>query len=298
MKNERNGSVIALGTFDGVHAGHRALLREAKELAGKIGASPMIYTFRNHPLSPFGKEPKLLMTQLERLYALEASGIRVAADMFDLTFASTPPEDFVKMLCSRFQMRGAVVGFNYTFGSKGMGDTALLKEMGAEMGFSVSVMEPVSHGGKPVSSSRIRSCLEAGDIPNANAMLGKRYQLSGTVQMNRRIGHTLGFPTANLENYGNKVLPLSGVYATRAVLAGRVYAAVTNVGNNPTVEGRRTTVETHILDFDADIYGMPLRVEFVERIRGEVKFSGREALAAQIGEDVKNAENILKNQGK
>ncbi len=295
MKNEKHGSVIALGTFDGVHAGHRALLAEAKALAAKLGAQPMIYTFRNHPLSPFGREPKLLMTQLERLYALEASGLPVTADRFDLAFASTSPEDFIKMLSDRFGMRGAVVGFNYTFGSKGMGDTALLQKMGAELGFSVSVMEPVSHDGQPVSSSRIRRCLEEGEIPDANAMLGKPYSLSGTVQMNRRIGHTLGFPTANLENYGNKVLPLSGVYASRAVLSGRIYDAVTNVGNNPTVEGRRTTVETHILNFDADIYGVPLRVEFVSRIRGEVKFSGREALAAQIAADVESAKKILKN---
>jgi len=298
MKNEKKGSVIALGTFDGVHAGHRALLREAKELSAKLGAEPMIYTFRNHPLSPFGREPKLLMTQLERLYALEASGLFVAADVFDLEFAATPPADFVKMLCRRFDMRAAVVGFNYTFGSKGRGNTELLRKMGADLGFTVSVMEPVSHEGAPVSSSRIRRCLEEGNIPDANAMLGKRYALSGTVEMNRRIGHTIGFPTANLENYGNKVLPLSGVYATRAVLSGRAYDAVTNVGNNPTVEGRRTTVETHLLDFDADIYGMPLKVEFIERLRGEVKFSGRDALAAQIAADVRNARNILKDQEK
>lgn len=295
MMNEKHGTVIALGTFDGVHAGHRMLLQEAKTLAAKLGAQPMIYTFRNHPLSPFGREPKLLMTQLERLYALEASGLPVAADVFDLEFAATSPEDFIKMLSERFCMRGAVVGFNYTFGSKGKGDTELLRKMGKEMGFAVSVMEPVSHEGKPVSSSRIRCCLEKGEIPDANTMLGKRYALSGTVRMNRRIGHTLGFPTANLENYGNKVLPLSGVYATKAIFKGRRYDAVTNVGNNPTVEGCRTTVETHILNFDADIYGMPLRVEFVSRIRGEVKFSGREALAAQISADVETAKNILKN---
>ena len=127
-------------------------------------------------------------------------------------------------------------------------------------------------------------------------MLGTRYALSGTVAANRRIGHALGFPTANLEGYGNKVLPLPGVYATRAFVAGEAFNAVTNVGNNPTVEGRVTTVETHLLDFSRDIYGMPLRVEFVDFLRGEVKFSGREALAAQIASDAARAREILTKQ--
>ena len=130
------------------------------------------------------------------------------------------------------------------------------------------VLGPVSYENEPVSSTRIRACLEQGELETANAMLGTCYALSGAVTANRRIGHALGFPTANLEGYGNKVLPLSGVYAARAFVAGEAFNAVTNVGNNPTVEGRSTTVETHLLDFERDIYGMPLRVEFVARLRG------------------------------
>ncbi len=297
MQNKAQGAVIALGTFDGVHAGHRALLHEAAALAETLHAVPLIYTFRNHPLSLFGREPRLLMTPEERIAVLEATGVPVAADVFDAAFAATPPREFVRMLVERFGMRGAVAGFNYTFGDRGAGDTALLQALGKELGFSVRVLGPVSYENEPVSSTRIRAYLEQGELDAANAMLGTRYALSGTVAPNRRIGHTLGFPTANLEGYGNKVLPRSGVYATRAFLAGKAFPAVTNVGNNPTVEGQVTTVETHLLDFDRDIYGMPLRVEFEARLRGEVRFPSREALAAQIASDAAHAREILKKQG-
>lgn len=294
MEIKAQGAVVALGTFDGVHAGHRALISEAAGLAKALHASPLIYTFRNHPLSLFGREPRLLMTPEERIAALAATGIPVAADAFDAQLAATPPRDFVCMLVERFALRGVVAGFNYTFGDRGAGDTVLLKTLGEELGIAVRVLGPVSYENEPVSSTRIRACLEQGELETANAMLGTCYALSGAVTANRRIGHALGFPTANLEGYGNKVLPLSGVYAARAFVAGEAFNAVTNVGNNPTVEGRNTTVETHLLDFERDIYGMPLRVEFVARLRGEVKFPSREALAAQIAADAAHARAILK----
>ena len=196
--------------------------------------------------------------------------------------------------CGALCAARVVAGFNYTFGDRGAGDTALLKTLGEELGIAVRVLGPVSYENEPVSSTRIRAWLEQGELETANAMLGTCYALSGAVTANRRIGHALGFPTANLEGYGNKVLPLSGVYAARAFVAGEAFNAVTNVGNNPTVEGRSTTVETHLLDFERDIYGMPLRVEFVARLRGEVKFPSREALAAQIAADAAHARAILK----
>ena len=201
------------------------------------------------------------------------------------------------MLVERFALQGAVVGFNYTFGDRGAGNTALLQALGKELGFAVQVIEPVSYDGAPVSSTRIRACLEEGELDAANAMLGACYALSGTVAANRRIGHTLGFPTANLEEYGNKVLPSPGVYAARAYVAGQVFQAVTNVGNNPTVEGKVTTVETHLLEFDRDIYGMPMRVEFVARLRGEIRFPSREALSKQIASDAARAREILAEAG-
>ena len=296
MQNELQGNVIALGMFDGVHLGHRVLLDETAALAQALNASPLIYTFQNHPLALFGREPRLLMTPAERIAALAGTGIPVEAAPFTARYAATPPRRFVEMLMRRYSMRGVVVGFNYTFGDRGAGNTALLRSLGEELGFTVKVIEPVICRDAAVSSTRIRASLEEGRLADANEMLGARYVLSGTVGENRRIGHAIGFPTANLTGYGNKVLPLTGVYATRAYVDGDVYDAVTNVGNNPTVEGRITTVETHLLGFDADIYGAPLRVEFVERLRGEIRFEGREALARQIATDVEHAKEILKKQ--
>ncbi len=296
MQNKREGSVIALGTFDGVHLGHRALIAQAAEWAGNISAMPIIYTFKSHPLALFGREPRLLMTADERIAALSATGIPVVADDFTREYAATPPQEFVSMLVSRFNARGVVAGFNYTFGSRGRGDTALLQALGREMGFAVRIIEPVAYEGDTVSSTRIRSCLEQGCLASANAMLGAPYALSGTVGSNRGIGHTLGFPTANLTGCGNKVLPCAGVYATRVSIGGETRNAVTNVGDNPTVDGSFTTVETHILDFDADIYGAALRVEFLERLRGEVRFPGREALAGQIRQDAAAARIIFEKQ--
>ncbi len=297
MQNKAQGHVLALGTFDGVHLGHRALLQQTVMLAETLDATPIIYTFKNHPLSLFGRSPKLLMTEAERTAALEATGMPVVADPFDAQFAAQPPQAFVRMLVERFALRGAVVGFNYTFGDRGAGNTALLQALGKELGFAVQVIEPVSYDGAPVSSTRIRACLEEGELDAANAMLGACYALSGTVAANRRIGHTLGFPTANLEGYGNKVLPSPGVYAAHAYVAGQVFQAVTNVGNNPTVEGKVTTVETHLLEFDRDIYGMPMRVEFVARLRGEIRFPSREALSKQIASDAARAREILAEAG-
>ena len=147
MQNETQGSVIALGTFDGVHAGHRALLHQAVELADALHAAPLAYTFRNHPLSLFGREPRHLMTAEERIAALNAMGLPVVADVFDASYASTPPRDFVRMLVERFALRGVVAGFNYTFGDRGAGDTALLQALGQEMGFAVRILEPVSYEG-------------------------------------------------------------------------------------------------------------------------------------------------------
>lgn len=295
MEIKAQGAVVALGTFDGVHAGHRALISEAAGLAKALHASPLIYTFRNHPLSLFGREaPAADDAGGTHCRRLRATGIPVAA--MRLTHSLHRHRRGISCAClwSALRCAGLLPGSIIPLGIAAPGDTVLLKTLGEELGIAVRVLGPVSYENEPVSSTRIRACLEQGELETANAMLGTCYALSGAVTANRRIGHALGFPTANLEGYGNKVLPLSGVYAARAFVAGEAFNAVTNVGNNPTVEGRSTTVETHLLDFERDIYGMPLRVEFVARLRGEVKFPSREALAAQIAADAAHARAILK----
>lgn len=287
-------SVVALGMFDGVHIGHRRLLEEASALARREGLTLIVHTFYNHPLSVLQKAPKLLSSpeeKIELLYALGAD--RVVADTFTPELAATMPESFVRGLFERFDMAYAVAGFNYTFGSGGKGDARLLKALGAKLGFESLEIPPFLEGLAPVSSSRIRTLLSCGAVREANAMLGRAYALKGTVVRNRRIGSSIGFPTANLGGIENMALPSAGVYATRALVNGTLYGAVTSVGKNPTVEGKETTVETHILDFKGDIYEKPLTVFFVELLREEMRFKSLDGLAAQIARDAQNARAVL-----
>ncbi len=287
-------SVVALGMFDGVHAGHRRLLNESAAIAKENRLRLVVYTFQNHPLSVFGKAPKLLSGLEERVRLLRSFGADcVAADDFTTELAATEPEVFVKMLCERFCMAYAVAGFNYTFGKNGAGDTKLLRELGVKTGFSVRELPPYLYDGEPVSSTRIRMLIESGNIKTANAMLEREYALTGLVVRNRHIGTSIGFPTANLGGLEELVLPQIGVYATRATVEGKTYNAVTSVGMNPTVGGKSLSVETYIMDFSHELYDKQLTVAFVERLRGELYFESVEELAAQISLDVENAKRIL-----
>jgi riboflavin kinase/FMN adenylyltransferase len=288
-------TVVALGTFDGVHTGHRMLLARAAGAAHEYGFTSLVYTFSHHPMAAFGKRPPLLMTDEARIEALRAYG-DVVADDFTLEFAGLSPRAFVEMLVSRFGMRRAVAGYNYTFGSRGAGDTKLLEAFGRELGFAVDVVAPVLFEGAPLSSTRIRAALEEGEVALAAGMLGAPYALGGTVVANRGIGRGIGFPTANLAGFEGLVLPKDGVYATRATVRGKTYAGVTNVGSNPTVGGITTGVETHLIGFSGDVYGEKLRVEFVARLRDEMKFDGLGALRARIALDAKTAAELLKIQ--
>jgi len=291
---DQEKSVVALGMFDGVHAGHRRLLSTAAALAKSQGLRFVVYTFRDHPLSVFKESPKLLNSFEERMKLLYSFGAElVEADDFTLELAATKPEAFIKSLCERFFMAFAVAGFNYTFGKNGAGNAALLKELGTKLGFETLEVEPYLFEGKPVSSTRIRTLLQDGDLSKVNAMLEREYSLSGTVIKNRRIGNTIGFPTANLGGISDMALPGVGVYATRALVDNVVYRAVTSVGNNPTVGGKSVTIETHIMDFDRDIYGKKLTVSFVGYLRGELSFENVDELAKQIAKDVERAKGIL-----
>lgn len=285
---------IALGTFDGVHSGHRAIIERAKKQAEVLDMEPMIYTFTSHPMALFGKQPPLLMTEKERIELLKSMNCALEADEFTAEYASTEPEAFVKMLIDRFDMGCAVAGFNYTFGKYGRGDMQLMKRLGEELGFDVVSVSAVMLDDEPVSSTRIRACLETGEVSLAAKMLARPYSITGPVVKNRGIGRTLDYPTANISGWDKRAVPKAGVYATYAVLNGERTAAVTNIGHNPTVNGEHTTIETHLLDFDADIYGQTLTVEFMERIRGEICFPNVDALAAQMKADGEKARYLLK----
>lgn len=290
---ERIPAVVALGMFDGVHLGHRALLAQAVGEADRLCATPVAFTFSNHPMEVLGGGVRLLSDILERDRILRALGAReVESVPFTRELAALSTERFVDLLMERWDVRALVVGYNYTCGARGSGTPETLAAIGERRGFSVLVVPPVLFEGSPVSSTRIREAIERGDVEQAERMLRRRYTLGGTVVENRRIGRRIGFPTANIDAAANRVLPKDGVYAAFACVDGAYYRAVTNVGTNPTVNGSCLTIETHMIGFDADIYGKKLTIAFRRYLRGELVFTSLDALKAQIRLDVAEADAL------
>ena len=292
-QTKKSRSVLALGMFDGVHLGHRALIRQAAEAARRLGAEAVAFTFTDAPGKLLHLPVISLSTPAQRVSWLKEAGAD-RVDMVDFTqsFADLSPEGFLAYLRERYDVAALAAGFNYTFGRYGAGTAETLKQLGVEHGFPVLIAEPVLLDGEPVSSTRIRARISEGAMEAAEALLGRPYTLTGLVVSARHIGHTLGYPTANLET-GEQLLPRDGVYATYAVLDGAACPAVTNVGRNPTVAGLRRTVETFILDGAPSLYGTELSVAFLSRIREERSFPSLEALSRQIGEDVKTAKKLF-----
>ncbi len=288
-------SIVVLGMFDGVHIGHAALFAAAKALSRETQLITIAYTFKNHPLElvPGAKPPKLLLDVEERKDIILSLGIdKVVTDEFNRELCDMEAEDFIKMLISRFSVKHVIAGFNYTFGRHGVGNTEALFEFGKRYGFDVHVIEPVMYKGEVVSSSRIRRCIESGDVESANAQLTRNFTIKGTVQFGRQVGRTIGFPTANIKNETDRPVPLYGVYATRAHIDGKIYMGVTNVGNNPTFDLNELSIETHIFDFDENIYGKAVEIEFLSFIRKQMRFLSVDDLKSQIAEDKKRAIQI------
>ena len=283
-------AVVALGMFDGVHLGHRALITRLLEEAKRLRAVPVVFTFSNHPLEVLGGNVRMISGIRERNMMLRSLGTEeVESVPFTREMAHLSTEQFIDLLNEKWNVRGLVVGYNYTCGDRGTGTPETLREIGSVRGFSVSVVDPVLFEGEPVSSTRIREAVERGDVTLAEALLKRRYTLTGSVVQNKRIGRRIGFPTANIEADLRRVIPADGVYATFAFVGGVVYRAVTNIGTNPTVHGSRLTIETHLIDFNADIYGQLLTVAFRKRLRGEEMFDSLDALKEQIRLDVEAA---------
>lgn len=290
--SKTTGTVVALGMFDGVHLGHRALIRLAVETARERGGSAVVYTFSNHPAEVLGGVVRLLSGPEERRKELLSLGVaEVRMEPFTRELAAMTPEAFVERLRTLWKVSGVAAGFNYTFGARGAGTPETLSRLGERYGFTVNVAPAALYRGEPVSSTRIRAALEAGEAADAAEMLTRPYTLCGTVIANRRIGRRIGFPTANIAPDPARVLPENGVYATVASADGKSYPAVTNIGTNPTVGGRMLSIESHLLDYDGDLYGRELSVSFRYRIRGERTFSSVEELKNQIAQD---AENVRK----
>jgi riboflavin kinase/FMN adenylyltransferase len=301
FKRPFKNPVLTIGNFDGVHLGHQRIFRLVKEKAQEIGGESVVYTFEPHPVEVLAPQRRpLLITPLEeklRLIKDQGIDVTILANFSD-KFASQTPEDFVKtILYDQIKIRQVFVGHDYTFGKDRRGNIALLKELGRRLGFNVEVVEAVRVGGLVVSSTLIRELIQKGEMREAAKLLGRNYLFSGQViQGHGRGSRKLGFPTANLKLAG-ALFPKPGIYAVWAIYEGKRYAAVANLGWNPTFHDQKFSIEIHILNFDRDIYGHPLRVEFLERLRDEVAFRDPEELIAQIKKDVSQARKVLQVAG-
>ena len=292
---------VTVGNFDGVHRGHQALVYSAVARARESGGVSVVLTFDPHParvLGP-GRAPAALTTLAQKEELLARLGVdRLAVLPFDAGVARLPPAAFAREV-----LRGAlgaghvVVGESFRFGHGREGDARLLAALGEDLGFSVRAMPPVLEEGAPVSSSRVRDELGRGNVRAAGALLGRPYFVDAPVVRGDGRGRSIGVPTANLLPE-NEILPARGVYVARCrVGAGAWHPAVVNLGHRPTFGGTHASVEAHLIDFEGDLYGSRVRLEFHEHLRAEQRFGSTEALVARIREDVALARTLLSGPG-
>jgi riboflavin kinase/FMN adenylyltransferase len=290
-------AVAAVGVFDGVHIGHQALIRDTLMLTRSKDAQSVVVTFDRDPDQVV--DPAAATTQLldldDKLTLLAAQGPDVVLVVpFDRELAAMPPLQFLdEVLLASVRPVAAVVGYDFRFGHRAEGDVDLLVRYGAEHDFTVLAHELVRVGGAPVTSTRIRSLVAAGDVTGAAALLGRPHRLKGLVVPGRQAGRELGAPTANLEIATYAALPADGVYAASTVVDGTVYPAAVSVGIPPTFPTATAVLEVHVVGFDGDLYGRTLGIEFLDRIREQRRFESAEELAMQIADDVRRTTDLF-----
>ena len=293
--------VLALGNFDGMHRGHLKIIERVRRGAEERGATAVAMTFDPHPskiVRP-DKTPPLLMTHQQKLDALARAGMHgVAIVRFTPALAQWDPERFVRtVLVEWLHVSEVWVGANFLFGHDRAGNFSTLRSLGARYGFRAEKIDPVRYKDFVVSSTRVRRLITEGRMDEAGALLGHYYTIGGTVVQGQHRGKGLGFPTANV-CADNELIPPSGVYATTASVDGAAFPSVTNIGTRPTfVEGQEIVIESHVLDFDKDLYGAKLKLGFVQRLRDEKKFDGVDALKAQIDADRARARDLFDRMG-
>ena len=291
------GSVVCIGAFDGLHLGHRALLRHAVARARALGVPAVAVAFEPLPREFFARadaQPPRLTLARGKVAAMRALGVdAVGLLRFDAALAATPAEQFVqRLLAGRLRAREVWIGPEFQFGHRRGGNLALLQAMGAQLGFSAGQIEAVQLRGERISSTRIRQLLLAGDFDQAGDLLGRPYAISGRVVRGQQLGRTLGFPTANLRF--PKTPALSGIYATWVHgVFDQPWPSVSSFGTRPTVEGVEPLLEAHLFDFTGDLYGRHIEVEFVAKLRDEEKFNDLPALTEQMYRDAEQARRIL-----
>jgi riboflavin kinase/FMN adenylyltransferase len=292
-------TALTVGSFDGVHRGHQDVLRQLVERARRLGVHSLLVTFDPHPLEVVNPAaaPRLLTVGDEKLEVLAESGIDFVAVLpFTLALAAFSAERFVdEILLGRFRMHDLLMGYDHRFGHNRSGDAETMRRLGAARGFEVNAVPAVTvNGGQSVSSTAIRRAVAGGDLEGAFRGLGRHYSLGGRVVQGARRGRLLGFPTANVAVPGpRKLLPPEGVYAVRVQTPMGPYDGMLNLGPRPTFGDAESVVEAHLFDANRDLYGARLRVDFVARLRDTQKFSGVEALRAQLEQDAMNAKRVL-----
>lgn len=292
LKNKYPATVIALGTFDGLHLGHTDVINTAKNYAERSGLKLAVFTFSNHPLALIRPDlvPVRIISAEEKIKLLESFGVDYLINIpFTEDFAALSPDEFLDRLAC-FNYRCLVVGENFTYGFLGSGKTETLERSGRKNGFDVIVRPLVKMNGNVVSSTGIRNLIQAGHIEYANRMLGRAYAITGKIVHGEQRGRKLGFPTANIELlHGEMAVPAPGVYAVTASIEDSIYEGMGNIGNNPTFNDvEHARLEVNLFNCSGDLYGKTMSVQFHKYIRAEKKFSGVEELCRQIEED-KNA---------
>ena len=287
---------LAIGVFDGVHVGHQALVRAVAERARTEGATPLAATFQPLPIEVLapGAPPSALTDIDERTGLLEHAGAAaVVVFRFTPEFAALTPDEFAQRISLAGLVRSICAGEDFQFGRDRTGDLNMLGVLGRTYGYTVDVARPVTIDGEIVSSTRIRNALLAGDVSAAARLLGRSYDVAGVVEHGDKRGRALGFPTVNLGLPPNRLLPRDGIYAVWATLAGKRAMAAASLGIRPTFGGGERRLEAYLLDLSGDLYGDRIRIEFVKRLRDELRFASAADLSAQIAKDVEETRAAL-----
>ncbi len=292
----RKDMLLTIGVFDGVHLGHKYLISRLKEGAAERDLLSGVVTFRQHPLELLAPQTRLpYLTSLdEKVHLLKEEGVDAVIPLtFTDELARLSAGQFAGLLKKHLRMAGLIIGPDFALGRNREGNAETLVKLGPEMGFDVTVINPVLINGEVISSTAIRKALADGDVKKMIALIGRSFSLKGRVVAGDGRGKELGFPTANLEVDKGQTMPANGVYATLSYINSRVYQSVTNIGTRPTFGDNQRTVETYIMDYSGNLYGRELKIDIMERLRGEKRFDSVEKLEKQLAEDVKQGRAVL-----
>ena len=287
----------AIGNFDGVHLGHKEIINLLRKISSKKSSKSCVITFEPHPQKVLSRKDLVLIIQFEeKITLLEQLGVDVIVCLkFTRELSKLSAEDFVKeILVKILRIKDIVVGPDFMFGNDRSGNSELLASLGEIYGYNTKVLQPKIIDDEVISSSLIRRYISDGDIQGANKLLGYRYFVRGVITEGEKRGRQIGFPTTNIRT-SQELLPKPGVYATFALVEGKCFQSITNIGYRPTFGDNKLVIETHIFDFSKDVYGINIKVEFVERLRDEKKFDHVDDLVSQITQDIKDVKDILTN---